>query len=300
MVIDWIRVFLLTHLIIFLFFALVILFKRSTLSPANLLPILLIPVFGPLSGIAAELTNRFAIRDAEKIAGFFQATGENTYWKTLREPETAENVVPLEEALIINDRMTRKQLVFETLLEDPLKNINILLLARENNDVDTAHYANTTIAKIQRDFQLQIQRLSVAAEKEPYNLLILGQYISALSKFIDSGLSEAFLLRKQRITLEELLDRKLEIAGFDEQSLNLKIINCIELGDLNEAEKANRILQENKPLDENTWLNALRISVASRDPLRLAQTLEEIKAKPVVWTAAGKELSAPWLGESHG
>lgn len=296
---EILRILFLLHFSLSGFYALIILLKKSSLTPANLLPIILIPFFGPLSALAAEMTNRYLKDNAETIAGQFQAIGEDTYWKSLREPESVENIVPLEEALIINDRMTRKQIVFDTLLEDPLKNIDILLLARENNDMDTAHYANTTIAKIQRDFQLQIQKLSVEIEKDPKNLSLLEKYITALSNFIDSGLSEAFLLKKQRITLSELIDRRLALSGFDKSYVNLKINNCIELGEINEAIKANRMLQESHPQDEKTWINALRISVASRDPVRLDQTVEEIKLHDIVWSAEGKEQVALWMGDSR-
>jgi len=120
---------------------------------------------------------------------------EDIYWKSIKQRDEAQNIVPLEEALIINDRQTRKKLILEMLLDDPMKNIDILLLARENNDVDTAHYANTTIVKIQRGFQLQVQQLSVEHESDPGNIDLLNSYIETLGKFIESSLSEAFLLK---------------------------------------------------------------------------------------------------------
>lgn len=289
-----IKIGLFLHFILSAAIIFFILRNKSTLTPANILPCVIIPVFGPISAIVAEFTNRLIENDAEAIAKEFQSIGEDIYWKSLRQPEAEENIVPLEEALIINDRATRKQLVFDTLLEDPMRNIDILLLARENNDVDTAHYANTTIAKIQRDFQLQIQRLSVEYEKNPDNLELLNRYIQVLAQFIDSGLSEAFLLKKQRTTLAELLNKKINRANSDRNSLIMKIENSIELGTMDEANNALRVLMLEFPNDEQTWINALRISVASRDSVRLDQTLRMMQSREIAWTSEGKSAISLW------
>ena len=289
--------------LIFLHFAFSTIFLLAALKAkwplhiTQILPMLFIPVFGPVSTLIAIITDKSFVHNTDAIISEFQGSVEDPYWKTLRAPETKENIVPLEEALIINDRSIRKQLVFDTLLEDPLKNIDILLLARENNDVDTAHYANTTISKIQRDFQLQIQKLSAAVEKEPENLDLLDRYIHVLDQFINSGLSEAYLLRKQRIILFELLERRLKIAGLDKYFLDLKVQNSIALGEFNEASAANRIRKEKWPLDQQTWINELQICVDSRDPIRLKQTLAEAESADIHWTEEGRRKVALWLGE---
>ena len=166
---------------------------------------------------------------------------EDIYWKSIKKREQAQNIVPLEEALIVNDRQTRKKLIFETLLEDPMKNLDILLLARENNDADTAHYANTTIAKIQRDFQLKIQKLAFEYESDQDNVGLLNKYIETLRNFINSGLSESFLLIRQRIVLANLLERKISLEGWDRDTLLQKIMNSLELKDI-------RYCYENLPI----------------------------------------------------
>lgn len=166
MEISLLHTILLIHLLVSAVYIVLIVKKVSSLTPASILPILCIPFFGAAAAAAADLVNKSTGRkEAEPIETL--SLSEDIYWKTIKKREEAQNIVPLEEALIINDRITRKKLVLEMLLDDPMKNIDILLLARENNDVDTAHYANTTIAKIQRDFQLQIQQMAVAYENDP-------------------------------------------------------------------------------------------------------------------------------------
>jgi len=267
---------------------------KMPVSAAQILPTLLIPVFGPIATLTASIAEKFSIHKPDAIASEFQGSIEDPYWITLRAPKKDEEVVPLEEALIINDRGTRKGLVFDTLLEDPLDNIDILLLARENNDADTAHYANTTISKIQRDFQLQIQKLAVEIENSPDNIELLDRYIHTLDRFINSGLSEAYLLRKQRIILSDLLDRRLQRTDPDRLFLDLKIQNCIALGEINEASRINNLRIEKWPRDEKSWLNELQISVASRDAMRLKQVITHAESADINWTENGREKIAFW------
>lgn len=290
------NIFITTHLMVTAVYTVLIFTRRSRLTPANILPILCIPFFGVLSALAADLvyiTNQHKEKDPDPIETY--SLSEDIYWKSIKKREEAQNIVPLEEALLINDRQTRKKLILEMLLDDPMKNINILLLARENNDVDTAHYANTTIAKIQRNFQLQVQQLSVEHEADPENSSILNRYIEILGNFIESGLSEAFLLKRQRIAFADLLEMKISLDGWDKKTLLKKIHNCLALKDINTAIEANEILKKNFPDDEQTWINALQISVAGHDAVRLEKTIDEINSRKISWSSSGKEQVNTWV-----
>ncbi len=289
------NILIIIHFMIAAVYAALIFTHRSKLTPANILPIACIPFFGVLSALVADLVhlNNQHKKDPEPIETL--SLSEDIYWKSIKKREEAQNIVPLEEALIINDRQTRKKLILEMLLDDPMKNINILLLARENNDVDTAHYANTTIAKIQRNFQLQVQQLSVEHEADPENSSILNRYIEILGNFIESGLSEAFLLKRQRVAFADLLEKKISLDGWNKDSLLKKIRNCLALKDLNGAIEANEILKKHFPDDEQTWINALRISVDGHDAVRLEETIDEINRRKISWSSSGKEQISTWV-----
>ena len=292
---SFLNILIITHVLLASIYITLIFTRRSSLNPANILPILCIPFFGVLSALTADLvylSNRYkeAPDPIETLS-----LSEDIYWKSIKKREEAQNIVPLEEALIINDRQTRKKLILEMLLDDPMKNIDILLLARENNDVDTAHYANTTIAKIQRDFQLQVQQLAVEHEADPDDIDLMDRYIETLGKFIESGLSEAFLLKRQRTTFADLLDKKIGLVSLDKETLLKKIRNCLALKDINAAVGANEILKKNFPDDEQSWISALQISVAGHDAMRLEETINEINRRNINWSLSAKEQISTWV-----
>jgi len=288
-------ILIITHILLVSIYIILIFTHRSSLTPANILPILCIPFFGFLSALTADMVTLSNKYKEDPDPNETLSLSEDIYWKSIKQREEAQNIVPLEEALIINDRQTRKKLILEMLLDDPMKNIDILLLARENNDVDTAHYANTTIAKIQRDFQLQVQQLAVEHEADPDNLGLLDRYIETLGNFIESGLSEAFLLKRQRVAFADLLDKKISLDGWDKETLLKKIHNCLALKDINMAVEANEILKKNFPDDEQSWISALQISVAGHDAMRLEETINEINRRNINWSLSGKEQISTWI-----
>jgi hypothetical protein len=279
-------------------YAILILLKKSALTQANILPILLIPGFGLLGALAAEWQTRVKSGNLDLEAELEPVSlADDIYWKTIQRRDEAENIVPLEEALLVNDRMTRKNLIFEMLLDDPLKNIDILMLARENNDTDTAHYANTTIAKIQRNFQLQLQKLAVLHEQNPADAQTLDHYIDILEKFISSGLSVAYLQHKQRLILGNLLDHKLALSGFHKETMKQKIRNDLELKNFSAAFETAEDLKNNFPNDQDAWLYQLLVSVEARDPRHLEETRTEIRRRQINWSPENRKIVNVWMGE---
>jgi len=293
---NTIAILLILHIVLSLLYAAFIFLGKSTLTPANILPILLIPGFGLLAALVAEWQNRSGPgeKSFNENPGMLSLT-EDIYWKTIQRREETQSIVPLEEALVVNDRQTRKKLIFEMLLDDPMKNIDILLLARENNDADTAHYANTTIAKIQRGFQLQLQKLAVDYEKNPGDEITLDRYIDVLGRFIESGLSEAYLQHKQRLIFAELLDHKIAQTGPGKIVLQKKIQNALELKDFSSAFEAVEELKTIYPDDQNTWVHLLLVSVETRDSRHLESTISEIRRRKIEWSAENKESVQPWV-----
>ena len=220
---------------------------------------------------------------------------ENIYWKPIRNRQEENNLVPLEEAILINDTMIRRKLMLESLYDNPSKYIDILMIARKNDDIETVHYASTTISKIQRDFQLEIQRLAVAIEKEPDNLEILDEYIEVVQNYINSNILEDYLLKHQRILFDNILSKRLEFGKNNKEVLFKKIENNLALKNFPAALHDSRTLQKTYPDDEQVWIQALQVCVGSKDQQKLQETIDEIKNLNIVWTNTGRKVISTWL-----
>jgi len=288
-------ILLFTHLILASVYSLLIYFKKSYLRTDFILIIFLIPVIGILAAFIVELVNYLNLEDTIKVELPELTLGDDSYWKSIKGSTEDRDLIPLEEAIFINDTQVRRKLVLDTLYDDPMKYLDILLTARYNDDVETAHYATTTISKAQRDFQLKIQEYLVQIESNPDDIQTLDKLIDLLGEYINSGLLEDYLLARQRIQYGILLDKKISMVGKDKDTLIKKLRNNLALKDYGSAEEISEILKNYWYDDEQTWIEALRVSVEGRDRKKLKETILEIELANVDWTNYGRQQLAQWV-----
>lgn len=283
------------HGICALIYSFFILNKKSHIRKEFIIPLFLVPVFGVAAAIIIELINSKKKQGKQTLDLHKFFLDDDAYWKAINNRQEDENIVPLEEAMTINDEKVRRKLMLETLFDDPLKYLDVLMIARKNEDIETAHYASATISKIQSGFQREIQRSAFAVENNPDDIILLDHYIDALEKHIESGVLEDYLLRRQRIIFARALDLKLDQNKKDQETIIKKIHNSLQLGDFSTAYEASNLLKINWPQEEETWVEAVRVCVESKDKARLKETIDEVRQTKIGWTKHGKEQVAPWL-----
>ncbi len=287
--------FFVIHLVLAIIYSALILIGRSNLRREFIFVILLIPYLGVLTGLAVELLVLSGEEGTRPIDMEPAQLEDDILWKSLKKVDEEGNLIPLEEALLINDYKTRRELILDTLYDDPMKYLDILLVARHNDDVETSHYATTVISNAQRNFQLNIQKLSYEVGQHPNNLELIDKYIDTLNGYIESGLLEEYLLKNQRITLSNVLDQKLAIVPQDKETLILKLRNHLALNEKFEAAEVVEQLKKYWPKDEQTWIEAIRVCVESHDREKLKEIVDEIEDREINWSFAGKQQVDQWV-----
>src|SRR5512143_3244328 len=152
------------HVIAALLF-LVLRFGRLGWRKEYLIPILCVPVFGPLLAFTIDLMHILGHPGTNPVELEALKLGQNVYWNTVEGPQEDPSVVPLEEAILINDEHVRREAVLDTFGQDAFGYLDVLLLARDDEDIDTTHYATIRITKIHRQFQLALQQCAVKHEQ---------------------------------------------------------------------------------------------------------------------------------------
>lgn len=286
------------HLLFALIYSGSIFLGKSHLRKEQIIFILFVPIFGPITAFVIEMLNVLNIQGTKPVELEPMSLGDDILWATLKSFHEKGDIVPLEEAILINDVKVRRRAMLETLYTDPLKYLDILNIAKYNDDVETSHYATTTIAKAQKDFHLAVQKLAAAVENNPNNPDLLDKYIETLDQYIESGLLEEHLLRNLRIVYSKALDKKLENAKDKMNTMIKKLKNCIELNEYNSAFEIGDYLIANWPMDENSWIESIRVCVAGQDGTRLQKNLLKMKSQKINWTRDGKEQLKVWLEET--
>jgi len=287
--------FLLIHFLFVLVFFILIKLNLLKISMQLFPLILFLPLFGPALGLTAEYTLRKNLTGSREIQLDKFFLSENDYRGiNLTEDPSEKIVVPLEEAVLINDPETRKKLMIDILMQDPGQYIDLLQTVREDKDMEVTHYASTAIMEIQREYELRIKKLLYDSEKDPKDMSKLDDCIKALGSYIKSGLIEENLLYMQRTNYNELLKRRIQ-TGIIEKDLYYEIIdNCIELGDYNDAKKHLDIAIKTWFTDESFRLLKIKFYDSTQNGAMIAETLEEIKRDKVYLSPEASEKIKFW------
>ncbi len=278
-----------------LVYAILIYFGKSQLRKEHILPLCLIPVFGLLMALMIEFMIRSGKQGMRTLDSEHAPADDEILWTTLKSFRERRDLVPLEEAVLIDEVKVRRRSMLETLYSDPFNYLAVLNTAKYNEDVETSHYATTTISRAQKNFQISIQRQASEVECHLDDPAALDAYIEMLGKYIQSGLLEENLLRNMRMVYAKALDRKLRMVKDDRNALTEKLRNAIELQDYSCASETSQLLREYWPEDEQTWIETLRVCVEGLDRTQLQEIIQEIQAREIIWTQQGREQVGPWV-----
>lgn len=253
----------------------------------------LVPLWGPL--LVVLLSVRSAV---------FGADLKDTTLETLRinddmhrsmlvqGREGDDGVVPLEEALIVNDPGDRRRLMLSMLTEDPDAYLAQLQAAKLNDDVEVAHYAATAVAQISKESDLKLQQLERAFKTDPssHNL---DAYCDFLGAYLDSGLAEGRVAQIQRQQYARLLARRCE----REDGSALRIRYATALADAGEIDKAEDVASQlviDASDDQDVWMLCLRLAVIRRDGQAVRRVIDAIDKQHVYLNAENRERLLFW------
>ncbi len=98
------------------------------------------------------------------------------------------NLVPVEEALLLNNNAVKRRLIMDTAKEEAYDYISFLKLAMADSDMETSHYAASIVMEINRKLQTLIQKSSAEYEKNKEDKENLARYAELVGRYYKSGL----------------------------------------------------------------------------------------------------------------
>lgn len=255
--------------------------------------IVLVPLWGPL------LVVLLSVRSAVFGEGLKESAQESLRFNDdlhrsilVHDRDTDVSVVPLEEALIVNDPAYRRRLMLSMLTEEPDAYLAQLQAAKLNDDVEVAHYAATAVAQISKESDLKLQQLERAFKTDPssHNL---DAYCDFLGAYLDSGLAEGRVAQIQRQQYARLLARRCE----REDGPALRIRYATALADAGEIDKAEDVASQlviDASDEQDVWMLCLRLAVIRRDGQAVRRVVDAIDKQHVYLNAENRERLAFW------
>lgn len=272
-----------------------------TLMKLGLLPVrghmlavmVLVPLWGPL--LVVLLSVRSAVFGADLKDATLETLRINDGMHRsmlVQGREGDDGVVPLEEALIVNDPGDRRRLMLSMLTEDPDAYLAQLQAAKLNDDVEVAHYAATAVAQISKESDLKLQQLERAFKTDPssHNL---DAYCDFLGAYLVSGLAEGRVAQIQRQQYARLLARRCE----REEGSALRIRYATALADVGEIDKAEDVASQlviDASDEQDVWMLCLRLAVIRRDGQAVQRVIDAIDKQHVYLNAENRERLAFW------
>ena len=261
---------------------------RGHMLPA----MVLVPLWGPLLLVLCARGEAFGDALEDGTLESLRLNDEIRRGMQVQVREGDAGVVPLEEALIVNDPIDRRRLMLSMLTEDPDAYLAQLQAAKLNDDVEVAHYAATAVAQISKESDLKLQQLERAFKTDP-STENLDAYCDYLGTYLDSGLAEGRVEQIQRQQYARLLARRCERE--DGAALRIRYAAALaDAGELDEAEAVITQLVAEVPDDQEAWMLCLRLAVMRRDGEALQQVIDAIDNQHVYLSAENREKLACW------
>ncbi|TYP68634.1 hypothetical protein [Paenibacillus methanolicus] len=197
------------------------------------------------------------------------------------EVENEVNIVPFEEALILNEVGTRRRAMIDLLKKDTMEYLDVLRLAVSNEDTETSHYAVSAVVEIKRKLNLAMQDLAVKYEENKSDLHLLRAYADILRMYMRSGFLDHRTMLKLQTTYIDVLEHWIVSDPKEAHAFKEAIDTQIDIGLFEAAERNARLYLEQLPLDEDAYLALMKVHFSNRQYERLQQTLERLKQSPI-------------------
>lgn len=290
---------IMVHVVISIISYILIRLRVLKVDRLMMIMIVCIPIWGFFSAVIVSImvyTGRVGISGKDLEA--MKSSNQTTQTLVVETPE-GENVVPLEDALLMDDSATKRSLMLDVLMTDTGDYLSVINEARMNSDVEVVHYATTAMVELSKEYELKLQKYSSEYAANPLKEGLLDEYISFLEQYVSSGMIQGQLLEIQKNTLQQLLMEK--VNRKNNPSAYESLINALfASGQLSIADSAISQMEKEFPGDERCFKLRFRYyyEVGAGNKLRemIASVKnsgefysKEIREMVDFWDDAGKE-----------
>ena len=234
-----------------------------------------------LSLVQGDFEEWFDVDDTQKMSRV-----ESAY-------DHVEEIIPLEEALVLQDKEVSRWMLMEIVSRAPAKFIDLLFLARQDEDTEVVHYATTLIAEISRQYDIRLQTLDKKYQENPSDYRILAEYCAVLAAYLQKNLVTKRMEEVLRKDYSHLLEKKLQQK--EQLSDYVKLIeNELLLKRYESVEKYLNTISQKWPQQEEIYMLYLRYYFETRQGERLEELVEAIKNGSIYISKANQERLAFW------
>lgn len=244
----------------------------------------LCPVIVPLFFLMGHLFYLFVFwRDANLTDVVFSK--ERVKTKQKADEEVERNIIPLEEALLVNEKKDLRSVFVNVMREDIRNSLASITLALDSEDSETSHYAAAVLSDELNKFRLFVQKqlLKIREKENPDTETeeILVDYMDHILK------QHVFSEHEQRKYVYEMAEVDELLYGKDASRITLEryeavCLRILEMKDYENAWKWCRRMEEQYPNELPMYTCKLKLYFAKQDREAFFETLDALKKSDVV------------------
>ena len=261
----------------------------------GLLPVV---IFLPLWGeICALLMHYYVVKGWDGARADRLEVMRQGYEKPLEIPSGSEEtaaVVPLEDALLINEPGIRRSLIMDVLMQESSAGyLPLLNQARMNEDVEVVHYAATAMAEFSKEYDLRLQQLEAQYRKNPEDEETEAEYLAFLEEYMDNHMVQGSLLMIQKSQYLKVLRRKISRKPLLEDMVKL-VEGEFFLEQYPEAVQDIEELERRFPDQEEVWMLKLEYYFKQKQGNAIRKLVKELEDKGDYLSSRGREILGFW------
>lgn len=254
--------------------------------------VFLLPGFGLLFFLALKIFEflKLAVEDPSYIYKNF----ENDCAPLLEHDRQADDILPVQDALLLNDKKIKRKILSDAIKKDILKNNTVLLSAVRDEDTEISHYAVSVVNRKNRDLQEVFYRLQEKIRNAADDIAILKEYADAVDVYLKSSSLDAASRMKLQQEHIAALERILHLDKTDKKYYLMKI-NCeINMKEYNKAEASCRLFLQKFPQCEEPYLLYCKAAYYLQDHQKIKQGIQGLKDSQIQFSQEALEAIRFW------
>lgn len=264
----------------------------------SLVVALLIPIWGVLLFLVEERTYHKDDIDKDSIDIASLRVKDAKYKRIeVSENRNEEITVPLEEAIAINDSLTRRKIMMDVINQAPSGSVDLLISARDSNDTELAHFATTTMMQIQGQYEADIQEYRKKLEQNPDDVTILRRYKNTLLEYLNSGLLSGNVMDVYRDNIDTVLLKLVQLEPGNVRYIYEFIEDRIAINKLEGLEDWLRLIPPEYANKEDTFRVSVDYYAAIHRGDKIREILNYIEREEIYLNSKGKKWFQFWRGQ---
>lgn len=293
---QFILLFLFVHIVFCLALGTLFYLNMLHIPRRNLMLAVLLPFWGGLMMLFAEFyTNKGKAGNREQDLSRLEEIRNIKIRRQILPEETIDNkVIPLEEALVLEDPDIRRNLILEIVQEDPKHYIALLKKVQLGNDTEVSHYASTAIMEVQRIYELNLRQKEHLIKGDIKSEELILDYINTLNEYIHSGLLSDNVLIAQRKKLNTFYVNLISEYDGDKKVYKDAIDNLIELNDVTATESLLIDAETQWENDEEFILLKLKLFHKTKDRWAMRKEIQKVRESGIYLSPETREVVEFW------